>query len=129
MKLKLNWDGVGIFTSVLCAIHCGLLPFVLPALPLFGINIIHNPFFEWLMIAIAITVGAYSLYHGFIKHHRSKTPILIFAIGACFLIAKQWFTAYEYYFLALAVGLIITAHYRNYRMSRVHQCHSPHHKH
>jgi hypothetical protein len=129
MKLKLNWDGVGILTSVLCALHCGLLPFVLPALPLFGINIIHNAFFEWMMIGIAITVGAYSLYHGYIRHHRSNVPIWLFTIGACFLIAKQWFTAVEYYFLVVAVVLIIAAHYRNYRMSRVHQCHSPHHKH
>jgi hypothetical protein len=39
MKIKVNWDGLGIFTSIACAIHCGVLPFVLPALPLFGINI------------------------------------------------------------------------------------------
>jgi len=89
MKIKMNWDGVGILTSILCAIHCGLLPLLMPVLPLFGINIIHNPVFEWVMIGIAISVGAYSLYHGYIKHHQSFIPIIMFAVGACFLIAKQ----------------------------------------
>ena len=26
MKLKINWDALGITTSVACAIHCAILP-------------------------------------------------------------------------------------------------------
>ena len=71
MNLKLNWDGLGIATSIACAIHCAVLPLILTSLPLFGVNIIHNLFFEWTMIAIAFIVGSYSLFHGYIKHHHS----------------------------------------------------------
>ena len=60
MKLKLNWDGLGIITSIACAIHCGVLPLLLPALPLFGVNIVHNKAFEWGMIFLAFFVGATS---------------------------------------------------------------------
>ena len=42
MATKINWDIMGIATSVACAIHCALLPLLLTSLPLFGINIIHN---------------------------------------------------------------------------------------
>jgi len=129
MKIKLNWDGLGIFTSVACAIHCGLLPVLIPVLPLFGVNIVHNKSFEWSMIAIAFFVGAYSLYHGFIKHHHSYRPAVIFFAGFVFLVAKQFFPSMEILFLVLAVCLIITAHFMNYRLCTKSKCSSPHHKH
>jgi hypothetical protein len=129
MKIKLNWDGVGILTSVICAIHCGLLPIVLPVLPLFGVNIVHNLFFEWGMIVLAFLVGLYSLLHSFYKHHRSFLPLSFFSVGFIFLVAKQFFQEYEYFLLILAVFLIITGHYINYKYSYRHKCDSPHHKH
>ncbi len=120
---------MGIATSVACAIHCALLPILLTSLPVFGINIIHNSFFEWGMIALAFSVGSFSLYHGFIKHHRSYIPILIFSIGFVFLVLKQFVDDLAISFLILAVGFIISAHYYNYRLCHQSRCASPHHKH
>ena len=129
MKIKLNWDAMGIATSVACAIHCALLPLIMTSLPLFGINIIHNLFFEWSMIGLAFTVGSYSLFHGFVKHHRSFYPVLIFTTGFIFLVLKQFFPQFEYLFLTIAVTAIISAHYYNYRLCHQSKCASPHHKH
>jgi hypothetical protein len=129
MKLKINWDALGIATSTACAIHCALLPLVVTSLPIFGINIVHNLLFEWLMISIAFFVGTYSLYHGYIKHNRSFTPMIIFLVGFIFLVLKQFSASLEYWFLAIAVTLIITAHYFNYRFCQQSKCSSPHHKH
>jgi MerC mercury resistance protein len=129
MNIKLNWDGLGIITSVLCAIHCAVLPVLITSLPVFGINIVHNLFFEWGMIGLAFVVGAYSLVHGYIKHHRVITPIIVFGIGFIFLVLKQFFTNHEYPLLAIAVAFIITAHYYNYRLCHQSKCASPHHKH
>lgn len=129
MNIKLNWDTLGIGTSVLCAIHCALLPVLVSSLPVFGINIIHNLFFEWGMIALAFVVGSYSLFHGYIKHHRSLKPVLIFSFGFIFLILKQFFTQFEIPFLIIAVASIISAHYYNYLLCHRSKCSSPHHKH
>lgn len=129
MNIKLNWDAMGIATSVACAIHCALLPVLMSTLPVFGINIIHNAFFEWGMIVLAFIVGSYSLFHGYVKHHRSVVPVLIFSAGFIFLVLKQFFTEFEYLFLAIAVILIISAHYYNYRLCHKSKCASPHHKH
>jgi len=129
MNFKMNWDGVGIATSIVCAIHCALLPVIIPSLPLFGVNIIHNAFFEWTMIAVAFLVGSYSLYHGYIRHHHSLVPGMIFLLGFVFLVAKQFFAAQEFIFLSVAVLLIITAHYINYRRCHQSKCNSPHHQH
>jgi hypothetical protein len=129
MNLKINWDGLGIITSLLCAIHCALLPILLTSLPLFGINIIHNLLFEWGMILLTVAVGAFSLYHGFIKHHQQWMPIIFFSVGIFFLVAKQLFHSNELWLLLPAVLLVVTAHYQNYRLCHLSKCNSPHHKH
>ncbi|HMO62298.1 MAG TPA: MerC domain-containing protein [Ferruginibacter sp.] len=129
MEAKFNWDWIGIGTSILCAIHCALLPLIVPSLSLFGFNIIHNVFFEWGMILFAFIVGSYALFHGYIRHHRSLLPVYIFAAGFALLLLKQFFLHIENWLLLPAVCLIIAAHYYNYRLCHRTRCSSPHHKH
>jgi hypothetical protein len=129
MEAKFNWDIIGIATSLACAIHCALLPLVMTSLPLFGMNIIHNMIFEWSMIGLAFLVGIYALVHGYIKHHRSFLPVLLFSAGFALLLLKQFFHQFQYWLLAPAVLLIISAHYYNYRLCHKSKCSSPHHKH
>ncbi len=120
MKVKINWDALGIGASLACAIHCALLPLFLTSLPLFGINIIHNTFFEVFMIVLALGIGSYSLYHGYKKHHHSLVPISLFFAGFIFLVLKQFFLQYEVWLLIPGVLLIITAHLINYKSCQVH---------
>lgn len=120
MKFKMNWDALGIATSLVCAIHCALLPLFLSSLPLFGVNIIQNIRFEYFMIALAFAVGIYALYHGFKKHHHSWWPIGLFSIGILFLVVKVNFHDLEYVLLIPSVGLIIVAHYLNFKLCRIH---------
>lgn len=120
MKQRINWDAWGIGASLACAIHCALLPLFLSSLPLFGVNIIHNPFFEAGMILLALAIGSYSLYHGYRKHHHSLLPLTIFFAGFVFLVLKQFVASYETWLLIPAVLLIISAHILNYRSCRVH---------
>ena len=129
MNKRINWDALGIATSVACAIHCALLPVVVTSLPVLGINIIHNSFFEWGMIALAFAIGSYSLLHGHIKHHRSFTPMLIFTAGFIFLVSKQFFPSLEYLLLFFAVVFILAAHFFNYRLCNRANSASPTHQH
>ncbi len=120
MKGKINWDALGIGASVACAIHCALLPLFLSSLPLFGINIIENTGFEIGMIALAFAIGAFSLSHGYRRHHHSLIPLFLFTGGFLFLIGKLFFIRYETWLLLPAVLLIVSAHYFNFRFCRVH---------
>lgn len=120
MKHRINWDALGITASLACAIHCALLPLFLTSLPLFGVNIIHNIFFEAGMIFLALCIGSYSLFHGFKKHHHSWLPLIVFFAGFIILVLKQFFVEYETWLLIPAVILIIAAHLMNYRFCRVH---------
>jgi MerC mercury resistance protein len=120
MKIRVNWDALGIGASLACAIHCALLPLFLSSLPLFGINIIHHTGFEVGMIVLALGIGSYSLFHGYRKHHHNILPLLFFFTGFGFLVLKQLFIHYENWLLIPAVVLIITAHLLNFRFCRVH---------
>jgi hypothetical protein len=120
MRYRINWDWLGISASVICAIHCALLPLLLTSLPLFGVNIIHHLGFELGMIALALVIGSYSMYHGYKKHHHRLTPWLLFLLGGAFLILKQIFPTYQYWLLAPAVCLIIYSHLLNVRSCRSH---------
>lgn len=120
MAFKINWDAIGVTVSIACAIHCAVLPLAISSLPLFGINIIENESFEYVMIAIAFIIGVYSLYHGFKKHHHSFYPIIVFSVGILFLLSKQIFKDYHNILLIPAVAAIIYSHYLNYKLCRKH---------
>ena len=120
MKFKINWDAFGIAASVACATHCAVLPLILSSLPLFGINIIENQGFEFLMIALAFVVGVYSLYHGRKKHHHSYYPMVLFGAGLSLLFIKSMLHSHSLMLLLPAVSLVVIAHYLNYKLCRVH---------
>lgn len=120
MRFRINWDALGITTSVACAIHCAVLPMMLSTLPVFGINIIDNTAFEYLMIILALLIGSYSFWHGYRKHHHSFLPLVVFCVGILLLFAKQIWHAYQFWLLPFAILFIIAAHLINYRSCRVH---------
>ncbi len=118
MKLKINWDALGITSSLACAIHCAVLPLLISSLPIFGINIIENVKFENGMIFLAFLIGCLALYNGYNKHHQSFLPILIFVVGILLLCAKQTWHNWQLWFLIPAVICILTAHYLNYALCK-----------
>ena len=120
MRVKINWDALGITASLACAIHCAILPLFLASLPLFGINIIENMAFEMGMIVLAFVVGSYALMHGYRWHHHRKLPILLFTAGMACLVLKQIFLGLHNFLVFPAVVLIVLAHFLNYRYCRVH---------
>ncbi|MBC8033414.1 MAG: MerC domain-containing protein [Chitinophagaceae bacterium] len=125
MAFKINWDVLGITTSVACAIHCAVLPLLLTSPAIFGVSLVHNVLLEYAMIFIALAIGVYSLYHGFRKHHHRLTPLVIFLLGITFLFAKQRWHEAELWLLIPAVIAIVAAHFYNYRYcKKANHCHS-----
>jgi hypothetical protein len=117
MKL-INADFMGIGASLACAVHCAVLPLFLSGLSLFGVNIIHNFWFETGMIGLTFVLGTLALQHGFRRHHRSFIPFLLFTGGMLFLIFKQYLHDYELFLLPFALILIVSAHIFNFRYSK-----------
>ena len=120
MFKKWNWDAIGIGASLACAIHCALLPLFFSSLPLLGINILHNAQFELGMILLSFMIGAYSLYHGYKKHHHSYRPMVLFTIGILIMLSRMLFRSIEIWLLFPAAFLIIFAHINNQMSCRIH---------
>ncbi len=118
MKTLINWDFFGMLTSIACAVHCAVLPLLVSSLPVFGINIVNNSPFEWLMISTAFIIGSIAVLHGYRSHHKSLIPFYLFTAGFIFLVTKQFFHDKEFIFLAPAVCFILYAHFLNYRYTR-----------
>lgn len=118
MRVKINWDALGISASLLCAIHCALLPLFLGSVTLFGIEVLNNEIFEYFMIVLAFVVGCWSLFHGWKKHHNSRLPLLLFCMGFACLVLKQIWHQWHYWFLVPAVLLIVTGHWLNFSKSK-----------
>lgn len=115
---KINWDALGITTSVACAIHCAILPLMLTSLPVFGIDIIDNISFEYFMITMAFLIGCYALYHGYRKHHHNLLPVITFSTGILLLFAKQAWHSWQLWLLIPAVIFICGSHYLNYHLCK-----------
>lgn len=123
--MKINWDALGVGASLACAIHCAVLPLLFTSVPLFGINIVHNPTFEWIMIGLALAIGIQALWHGVMRHHHSKWPVALLVTGFIVLIGKEWAGSAHNVMVFIALGFIVAAHYLNYRLCRkANHCHA-----
>ena len=122
---KINLDAMGISVSLVCAIHCAVLPLFFASLPLFGLEILHSKVFEYGMIAFAGVIGSYTLFHGWKKHHHKILPLAIFLTGLGFLILKEVIVSEELLLLIPAATLIVGAHVLNYLYCRkANHCHT-----
>lgn len=125
MKLQINWNALGVSAAVACAIHCALLPLFITTLPLFGIDILDNIYFEAGMMLAAFVIGSLTLWHGYRKHHHKFYPLLLFTSGMVLLVIKHFFTAYILWLVVPSSVLIISAYYLNWRYCRqAKHCHS-----
>jgi len=120
---NLNLDWVGFSASVLCAIHCAVLPFVLSLGPLAGLRFLTHPGIEPMVIIFSFVVASVSLGHGYRKHHSNKTPLVVVIFGFL-LIGTGHFFHYEWLETSLTVmgaSLIAVAHLINWKYVRVSQ--------
>lgn len=122
--MKVNLDGLGITASLLCAIHCAILPLLFTSIPMLGIDIVQNKNFEFGMIGLAFVIGTYALYHGFRRHHHRLIPFFLFTAGFIFLVLKEVLPTHHTWMVLPAMGFIIGAHYANYWFcKRAKHCH------
>jgi MerC mercury resistance protein len=125
MKMLINWNALGISAGLACAIHCALLPLFISTLPLFGINILNNIYFEAGMILIALLIGGLTLWHGYKKHHHRLFPLFSFLAGIALLVLKHFFTTAILWLIIPSSLLIILAYYLNWKYCRLAKhCHS-----
>ncbi|MDN3585720.1 MerC domain-containing protein [Pedobacter aquatilis] len=118
LKSPLNLDNLGITASVLCAVHCAIVPLLITFLPLWGLSFLANEWVEISMISISLLLGIWSLGSSFKKNHHKISPLSILITGFA-LIAFGHFSSHDFLepILIPAGGIVIAiAHFVNLKL-------------
>lgn len=118
-------DRIGIAATSLCALHCILLPIILPALPLLGLTFLADHTWEHFFLIATAVLGTIALFSGFKKYHKRLYPFYLLYLGVSIYWIKHDFSEqYEMYFIIVGASLIVAAHYLNIRLcNSCKQCH------
>lgn len=112
-------DRLGVWLTSICAIHCLILPILLPIAPLLASSFVAEAWFERLILSGSILVGFAALFIGFHKYHRQLYPIYSLVLGGLIYWNKHMFgEAYEPITIAVGALLIIAAHITNLHLCK-----------
>jgi hypothetical protein len=110
-------DRIGITATSLCALHCILLPVLLPALPLLGLSFLADHAWEHVFLLITAILGTVALFSGFKKYHRRLYPFYLLFLGVGIYWIKHDFSeAIQPYFIIIGASLIVAAHIINLKL-------------
>ncbi|HAS15171.1 MULTISPECIES: MerC domain-containing protein [Idiomarina] len=113
-----NLDKAGIWITTLCAIHCLLLPVILPLLAMAGLAFIGEDALENTILGLSVVVGLWSLISGARKHGKWHLLSLLL-LGAVIYSQRDILGHWgEPIIILFGAGLIIYAHVSNLRLNR-----------
>ncbi len=110
-------DRIGITATSLCALHCILLPILLPVLPLFGLSFLADHAWEHVFLLSTAALGTIALFSGFKRYHKRLYPFYLLYLGVTLYWIKHDFSeAVEIYFIIGGASLIVAAHFINIKL-------------
>ena len=126
VKYKTFGDWVGISASVLCTIHCVLLPLLVTTLPVFGIEVLENFWLEIALLALTAIIGGWAIYRGFKNYNASAKWLWWFGFGMLALTLGNFVEneLLEYGLKITATIAIVRAHYGNIIHCKNNDCHT-----
>ena len=124
-------DKTAISLSVLCLVHCLLVPSFLVFLSGYISLSYNNELIHYAILFIAIPVSIYALIAG-VKNHNSYTHLYLGLLGILTLIlavtlgVQMWGEAGEKILTTVGALLVAISHFKNYRLCREVECDSCH---
>ncbi|KJZ01545.1 MULTISPECIES: MerC domain-containing protein [Pseudoalteromonas] len=119
-KVQSFGDKAAIGLSMLCLVHCLILPFLLLVLPPVAglLALSDEAFHEWLLIAV-LPISVLALGFGYVRH-KSGLVVGLGLMGCTFLVLATILGEQrgETLFTVLGSMLISYAHLRNYALRR-----------
>ena len=113
-----SFDKAGITIAILCALHCLLLPVVLPTMALMGLSFFGMLWVELVVLAMSFTVGGIAIVLG-MRHHSSLFPLLtLITAGVLFFFKHELSAPWEQLAIIAGALLLITAHTLNLYLCR-----------
>jgi hypothetical protein len=91
-EIRTAIDKVGVFASLLCAVHCIAMPFLLTILPLFGLSILLDTTFEKFFVLFFVILAVLNTCWGYKDHKKNRVLFLSLFGGALLIIANFFFS-------------------------------------
>lgn len=117
-------DRFGAFASLLCAVHCALLPVVFGVLPALGLGFLADHGIERAFVSFAIVLATISLAFGLRKHGSFRAFLfLVPGIGLLIvgvLVGSSHVDGWHAALVSLGGSLIALSHVINMRLNHVH---------
>jgi hypothetical protein len=99
-------DRIGITATSLCALHCILLPILLPMLSLLGLSFLADHTWEHIFLLMTALLGTVALY-----------PFALLYLGLGLYWLKHNFSSQlELFFIIIGASFIISAHFINIKL-------------
>jgi hypothetical protein len=122
-KQLLPAEKLGVFLSLLCAIHCLALPILFFAAPYLASSFAFSVKMEWILVIISFGMALFLLFQDFRKH-RKPMPLYFLAFGVLIKVvdAMVGLKSIEWIF-GLSLGIFITlAYWFNYKHKTACTC-------
>jgi|GEM_PF-57714 len=119
-------DRVGATASMLCAVHCALLPFVLALLPLIGLEFLAGHAFERIFVGCAAMLACASILSAY-RRHRHPQALFLMVPGIALLlvgVAVNLDLHVVIHTASVVAGgvLVASAHVTNLVLAHRHHC-------
>lgn len=112
-------DHLGIGMSLLCAVHCSVLPIILTLTPLVGLKFLTNNYVEIAIIVSSLMLACFSLAKSY-RVHSNKWPLIRVCVGFSSIALGHFFAGpnIEWIFLTFGGLIIASAHWRNWKLNQ-----------
>lgn len=112
------WDRWGVALSVLCLIHCLIIPFIALSIPMLARYYLMHPYTHLIFAILILPLGGFAFWHGYRHHH--KTWVLILGLAGLLIVGllPLFFHAInlvqpEPYAVSLGSFLLVISHWNN----------------
>lgn len=116
-------DKTGIWLAIVCAVHCLMVPVLLPTLSLVGLTFLGADLLERAILTLSAVIGFIAIVIG-TRHHRSLLPLLALVSGVTLyfnkhVIGHHFGHGWEIPVVLVGASLLISAHVLNLYLCRV----------
>jgi hypothetical protein len=125
---KIDWSKFGMSLSLICAIHCLAMPFLIMLLPFAGAVFQLNILTEIILIGSSIILSGSILFKDFYKHHHNTSALIVLSAGVIVILALhliplpanlKWLESAGGILIFVAF-LVNRKHMKNYHQCAVH---------
>ena len=116
----LQLDSLGFSASLICAIHCAVVPVLLTVSTWGGLQLLSDPSVEITMLCLSSGLALASILPSYIRIHKKVNAIVLVTIGFILIalgrleVGKAW----EIAFTSVGATLVAVAHIINWRLCK-----------